>query len=257
MVRWRFLKPRIPKIQPSRHKTITLGSTYGRKTIVPPKKNIENLCVISGGVGEDISFDIELANLYQSRIILIDPSEVAIKHYSQVLNSIGESKKINYSNSSRQDVSSYDLSSISSDTFKFLPLGLWNESKTINFYEPPDKTRDASGSINGIHSNYKTNQNSVQIEVVTVSKVMKDVSFSQIDILKLDIEGAALEVISRMFKDEIFPMQIIVEIDEMHFPGFKSKLRAEKLFRLVREYNYELTSIDSCDFLYVRIGFTE
>jgi len=225
--------------------------------MVPPKTNTENLIVISGGVGEDISFDVELANLYQSRIILIDPSEIAIAHFTQVLNSLGESKKTDYSNSSRQDVSSYDLSSISAENFKYLPFGLWNESKTLNFYEPPDKRRDASSSINGIHSNYKTNQISTQIKVVTIGNIMDDLSLSHIDILKLDIEGSALEVISRMFKDKIFPIQILVEIDEMHFPSFKSKFRAEKLFRLISNNRYKLASIDSCDFLYLRIDYIQ
>ena len=257
MVRWRFLKPRVPKIEIINQKTITLGSKYGRQTMVPPKTNKENLIVVSGGVGEDISFDVELANLYKSRIILIDPSEMAIAHFTQVLNSIGTPKKKVYSNSSRQDVSSYDLSSISSETFKYLPFGLWNDSKTLNFFEPPDKRRDASGSINGIHSNYKKNQISTKIEVITISKVMEDVSLSHIDILKLDIEGAALEVISRMFKDGIFPTQILVEIDEMHFPCFKSKFRAEKLFRLLRKHSYKLVSIDSCDFLYIRLDYIQ
>ena len=253
MVRWRFLKPRVPKIEASIVKTITLGSKYGQKTMVPPKSNTENLTVISGGVGEDISFDVELANLYPCHIVLIDPSEIAITHFTQVLNSIGESKKMDYSKTSRQDISSYDLSSISAKTFEFLPFGLWNESKTLNFYDPPDKTRDASGSIHGIHSNYKRNQVSTKIKVITISDVMENLSLNHVDILKLDIEGAALEVISRMFKDEIFPAQILVEIDEMHFPSFKSKFRAEKLFRLVSSHGYELASIDSCDFLYIRI----
>ncbi len=256
MLRWRFLKPRVPKLEPNQYRTITLGSKYGRKTLVPPKTGVEELLVISGGVGEDISFDVELANLYPSRIILVDPSEMAIAHFNQVLNAMGESKQKVYSNSSRQDISSYDLSCISSETFKYLPVGLWNESKNIKFYDPPDKRRDASGSINGIHSNYKTNQISTQIEVVTINKVMEIVSASHIDILKLDIEGAALEVISRMFNDEIFPTQILVEIDEMHFPGFKSKFRAEMLFRLIRKHGYELVAIDSCDFLYVRFDHT-
>jgi len=83
---------------------------------------------------------------------------------------------------------------------------------------------------------------------------MSDFKLDHIDILKLDIEGAALEVIQRMFNDRIYPDQILVEVDEMHFPSFKSKFRARQLFRLLKKHEYSLLCIDSCDFLYVRTG---
>jgi hypothetical protein len=81
---------------------------------------------------------------------------------------------------------------------------------------------------------------------------MADSGLSSLNILKLDIEGAGLEVVQQMFKDHIFPDQILIEIDEMHFPSLKSKSRAQKFFRLFERNGYYLVSIDSCDFLYVR-----
>ena len=60
-----------------------LGTNYGG-WIIP--KNIslnENSVVYSGGVGEDISFDIKLQSKYGSNIILIDPTEKAKKHLTE------------------------------------------------------------------------------------------------------------------------------------------------------------------------------
>jgi hypothetical protein len=73
-----------------------------------------------------------------------------------------------------------------------------------------------------------------------------------IDILKLDIEGSALEVLVSMFLEDIYPIQILLEIDEIHFPSFRSKFRAFKLFRILKKNGYIIVNQDSCDFTFVR-----
>jgi|LauGreDrversion4_1035100.scaffolds.fasta_scaffold86852_2 FkbM family methyltransferase len=251
-IRWRLLQPKPPGIVLHSQEILTLGSKYGKKSFIRPKSISETLVVISGGVGEDISFDVELANLYKCKIILVDPSSHAIGHIQEILKSLGQKAEQNYSDSSRQPISSYDLSIISKDDLQFRPLGLWSSTTKLDFYQPPDASRDASGSIGAIHSYYKPTGIPEQINVITIKDLMSDFKLTFIDILKLDIEGAALEVIQRMFSDQIYPHQILVEVDEMHFPSFKSKIRAHKLFQLLNDNEYTLIFIDSCDFLYVR-----
>jgi hypothetical protein len=253
-IRWRLLQPKPPKVSLLHAEVLSLGSKYGRKSIVRPRNITDALIVISGGVGEDISFDIELANLYKCKIFLVDPSPPADHHFQSVVNSLGQKSHTKYSDTSRQSVSSYDLSKISRDTLLFSPLGLWSSTGKLDFYQPPDASRDASGSISAIHSYYKKTVTPFEINVTTIQDLMSKFNLSHIDILKLDIEGAALEVIQRMFNDHIYPDQILVEVDEMHFPSFKSKIRANLLFRLLKNQNYTLICIDSCDFLYVRSG---
>jgi hypothetical protein len=86
---------------------------------------------------------------------------------------------------------------------------------------------------------------------------MADSGMNHLNILKLDIEGAGLEVIQQMFEDLIYPDQILIEMDEMHFPSFKSKFRAQKLFRLLKKNEYKLVFIDSCDFVYIQRDILE
>ena len=50
-----------------------------------PKLN-EDSIVYSGGVGEDISFDLKLQDKYNCNIFLIDPTQRAIKHFEEVKN---------------------------------------------------------------------------------------------------------------------------------------------------------------------------
>ena len=251
-LRWRLLQPTPPAIETNFKEVITLGSKYGRKSFIPIKSNREVTTVISGGVGEDISFDVEFASRFECRIVLADPSQPAIDHFKLVVASLGNEATREYSNSSRQLVSSYNLSNVSQESLHFFPVGLWERNTTLDFFLPPDSTRDSSGSISGIHSFYRRTSKSHKIKVVTIKQLMADSGLSSLDILKLDIEGAGLEVVQQMFKDHIFPDQILIEIDEMHFPSLKSKSRAQKFFRLFKKNGYNLVSIDSCDFLYVR-----
>lgn len=251
-LRWRFLRPTPPAIEATVKEIVTLGSKYGRKSLIPPKPASEMITIISGGVGEDISFDVEFASRYECRIVLADPSQPAIDHFKLVVESLGNKATQDYSNSSRQPVYSYNLSNVSGDSLQFFPVGLWESNTTLDFFLPPDSTRDSSGSISGIHSFYKPTSDSHKIKVVTIKQLMADAGLSNLNILKLDIEGAGLEVVQKMFKDNIFPDQILIEIDEMHFPSLKSKSRAQKFFWLFKENGYCLVFIDSCDFLYVR-----
>ncbi len=61
----------------------TLGTPYGGWQFISLDKQ-ENINVISAGVGEDISFDVELINKYGCNVILIDPTPRAIIHYEEV-----------------------------------------------------------------------------------------------------------------------------------------------------------------------------
>ena len=55
-----------------------------------------------------------------------------------------------------------------------------------------------------------------------------------------------------MFADEIFPDQLLIEFDELHFPSFKSKRRGEKLFKILIRNGYVLVHRDSCDFTLIK-----
>ena len=250
--RWRFLKPQTPSRYDLIIPTIKLGSKYGRKVIYVSPQNLNGLTVISGGTGEDISFDIELINLTGGgKYFLIDPSPPAIAHMNKVINSLGKPKTQEYSNFSRQDPSVYDLTRISSNSFHFIPLALWNQTGKVRFYPPLNNTRDSSGSLNAIQTYYKKKTQPILVDCITIGEIVRRFKLSTIDILKLDIEGAVLEVLQSMFKEHIFPKQIVIEFDEMHFPSIKSRLRSRLLFQLIKNKGYKLINIDSCDFTFL------
>ena len=251
-IRWRLLSPKKPKVVKNSLPLISLGSKYGRKTfcnIFPIDKNLQ---IISAGVGEDISFDIEFLNRFKAIIILVDPTPVAIQHFEMIKDRIGLDSIDQYSPNSRQSVNSYSLIKVTKDNLILAPQALWKDQSLLHFHLPSDDSRDSSGSINSIHNYYRASEKQITVQTTTVHKVCEENNFDEIDILKLDIEGSALEVLVSMFLEDIYPIQILLEIDEIHFPSFRSKFRAFKLFRILKKNGYIIVNQDSCDFTFVR-----
>lgn len=251
-IRWRLLSPKKPKVVKTSLPLISLGSKYGRKTfcdIFPIDKNLQ---IISAGVGEDISFDIEFLNRFKAVIILVDPTPVAIQHFEMIKDRIGLDSIDQYSPNSRQSANSYSLIKVTKDNLIFVPQALWKDQSLLHFHLPPDDSRDSSGSINSIHNFYRASKKQITVQTTTVLKICEENDFNEIDILKLDIEGSALEVLVSMFFEDIYPIQILLEIDEIHFPSFRSKYRAFKLFKILKKNRYIIVNQDSCDFTFVR-----
>ena len=69
-------------------KVINLGSDYGGWSLLD-SKNLENKFIISAGLGEDASFDIEIINKYNCKVICVDPTPRAIDHYNQIIDNSG------------------------------------------------------------------------------------------------------------------------------------------------------------------------
>ena len=61
-----------------------LGTNYGGWYIPYDISLNSNSIIYSAGVGEDISFDIKLNDKYNCNIILIDPTQRAIKHFNEI-----------------------------------------------------------------------------------------------------------------------------------------------------------------------------
>jgi hypothetical protein len=51
------------------------------------------------------------------------------------------------------------------------------------------------------------------VKVDTIQNLMKINNHTHIDLLKLDIEGAEINVINKMLDDKIYPKYILVEFD--------------------------------------------
>ena len=72
--------------------------------------------------------------------------------------------------------------------------------------------------------------------------------------IKLDIEGAEIEVIENMMYSKIYPNQILVEIDELNKIDKISVERFNKINNLLIKNNYELIDTENQfpNFLYLK-----
>ena len=55
---------------------------------------------------------------------------------------------------------------------------------------------------------------------------MEDHKINELELIKLDIEGAENQVLPNLITNKIFPNQILVEFDELHTDNFVSYCKA-------------------------------
>ena len=71
------------------------GSEYGHWFFVP-HSNLKNCLIIGGGVGEDISFDVDFASEYEATVVLYDPTPRSIKHFETISKNFGKESTSDY-----------------------------------------------------------------------------------------------------------------------------------------------------------------
>jgi FkbM family methyltransferase len=237
---------------------IYMGSNYGGWSFFDDK-DLENKIIISAGLGEDASFDIELINKYNCKIIAVDPTPRAIDHYNKIIKSTGEPKNDSYQEGGNQIISSYDLTNINNKNFILVKRGLHNlDNKELKFFAPPNKNH-VSYSIIDWQNNYKKESDFIKIKTISVKSILKEFDIKNFEMIKLDIEGSEVEVLNQMIDDKIFPNQILVEFDELNKIN---KVSIERFFDihqklLSKEYKLISTKSKFPDFLYIKKSYLE
>jgi hypothetical protein len=78
----------------------------------------------------------------------------------------------------------------------------------------------------------------ITIIIFNTKSIMKYYNINKISLIKLDIEGAEIEVIKNFISDKIFPTQILVEFDELRNLSKKSIEQFLKIHRLLIKNSY-------------------
>jgi len=229
------------------------GSEYGHWCFIE-HEGLKNSLIISGGVGEDMSFDIDFASEYGAKVILYDPTPRAIKHFELVSTNFGKKSTRDYVSGGNQPIESYDLSNLTNENFVYREYALWNENTRVKFFQPTNKNY-VSHSVNNIQRNYDV-EDSDFIEVDSIKLSDEIIVLDKFpSILKLDIEGAALEVLEDLFENNIFIDQICIEYDEQNVPGKISGHRIESMNKLFDKNGYNCIHKSASDYLFVYKNF--
>jgi len=237
---------------------IHIGSSYGGWSFFD-EKNLENKTIISAGLGEDASFDIELINRYKCKIIAVDPTPRAIDHYNEIIKNAGIPKSNSYKEGGNQKISTYDLTNVNNKNFILVKKGLHNsDDKELKFFAPPNKNH-VSYSIVDWQNNYKKTSDFIKIKTITVKSILKEFNIKNFEMIKLDIEGSAVEVLNQMIDDKIFPNQILVEFDELNKINNISLERFFDIHQKLLLEGYKLIKTMSKfpDFLYIKKSYLE
>ena len=190
-------------------KTCRFGSDYGGWEIYSQLLDKDSI-VYSFGVGEDITFDLELINKYGLTVHAFDPTPRSIAWV--------KSQKL-------------------PQTFYMHEYGIAARDGVVSFYPPVNPAHISHSAIN------QENRSAVpvSVEVKSLRSILNALEQNTIDVLKLDIEGSEYEVISDLVSMDIRPAQILVEFHH-RFPniGINQSISAIKL---LKSAGYRLFSV--------------
>ncbi len=178
---------------------------------------------VSGGVGNDMSFERELARKYNCRVLLYDPSATGIATACEVKNLC--------------------------PNIQFYPKGLAGKSGVHHFCVPQDTIEGSFSVPRGADLLEK-----VTFECVSLSDVLKNAGWQHAGLLKIDVEGFEYEILDSLLDEapEAFS-QICVEFH--HFlPGI-AWFQTWRIIKKLYCKGYRIIHKSQCDYLFVHKRF--
>ena len=213
--------------------------------------DLRDSVVLSCGLGEDASFDVEFASRYGAKVILVDPTPRAIRHFEGIQGRVGQRASQGYVPGGKQLLNSYDLRKIDEGSLVLEPFALWVAKTRLKFFAPQNPDH-VSHSIVNWQNNYAQDTPHIEVETITLEELLSKHNLKTVALLKLDIEGAEIEVIRHIVESAIPIRQLLVEFDEMNFPSERPRRNVEETDRILRQAGYVCNDFDGkADFLYV------
>lgn len=214
------------------------GSGYGGWVICPSE--LKSGLVLSAGVGEDVSFEIDLFDYNRLlEFILVDPTPRSINYINQnfiFVEGVGSECEYSGENGIR---------------FKFVKKALGAALGRTKMYLPINEAH-VSGSLYKGQSNVNSD-NVIDVAVVDLNSVIR-LSDRPVDLLKLDIEGAEIEVLDTLSGCDVLPLQICIEFDILINQELKGKRLVRRAHKQLQSLGYRLmwSDLRNRNVLYVR-----
>ena len=225
----------------------TLGTNYGGWAIPINAKLDSNSIVYSGGVGEDMSFDLKLEDKYKCKIFLIDPTQRAIKHYEEV-KQMFKTKIIALSGNIQNDYLKNIIGlNPNFENFNYIDKGLYREKTKLKFYKQTNPDYVSQSLVLNMFGNEYD-----EVEVDSIKNIMKEHNHTKIDLLKLDIEGSEIDVLNQMLDDEIYPTYLCIEFDLLLKNKDPNKL-TEKIAKRLQSNNYKILENKNLNITFERV----
>lgn len=181
----------------NRRKFVRYGEADGAWTIIPNLN--ENSIVYSVGIGYNISFDLDIIDKHKTKVYAFDPTPQCI----QWLNKKSLPSK-----------------------FIFSPFGLAAFDGELRFSLPENPDHVSASAVVD-----ESKRGSFSAPVKRLSELMKIHQHTNIDLLKIDIEGSEYEVIDNILEEKIHIKQLLIEFHHRftEIGAAKTKNAVEKL----------------------------
>ena len=240
-----------PKVRLTPHPNLRrLGTAYGGWTFVETP-SLNKCQLISCGLGEDGSFDVEFARRYSAEVVIVDPTPRAISHFQSIKTRIGLGRERDYVEGGCQPAEAYECTDLSPSQLTLVASALGDEVGVARFYAPANPAH-VSHSLVNYQNQYSTDTPFIEVPQTTWEKLLETVDVDRLAAVKMDIEGAEIAVLPKILESGHAPSQIMVEFDELNVPSNRGKRNYEESDALLRKHGYLLAHHDSrADFLYV------
>lgn len=232
---------------------IRLGSKHCGWTYVDDPSLHQGI-ILSAGLGEDGSFETEFAARHEATVHIIDPTPRAVHHFGCICERLGRSREVTYSETGTQPIESYDLSNVAPDQLRLHEVALWNERKRVKFFLPKDASH-VSHSIVNFQNGYVSDTPWIEVDAIPAQELLEQIGITsgQVVLMKLDIEGAEIEVIEHLLATNFLPRQLLVEFDEFNIPTKRGLARIDHAHNLLTAHGYNVIHTDGqANFLYIR-----
>ena len=206
-----ILTGREPRIRVQvRKKKCWYGNKYGGFYIIPELLDKDSI-VYSFGIGEDVSFDLDVIRNHRCRVFAYDPTPRSVDWVS------------------RQDLPA---------NFHFQPYGIYCFDKEAVFHLPKSKSF-VSGSLS--LTEFIDEKENISVPVFRLKTLMEKNQHDHIDVLKLDIEGAEYDVIDDIINSGIKVEQILVEFHHRFIKDGAPKTK--KVLRLLSDKGFQVFGV--------------
>lgn len=226
------------------------GTEYGGFYIPVDIKLDQDSIVYSFGVGEDVSFDVEIAGTFNCNVYLFDPTPRSFDHL-ELINDCAK-KTIPLPIDKRFGGGDPNYSTVITNNYHILPLlafydyGVHTYTGYCDFFMPAN-SEFVSHTMEPLMAE---STKSFSVPVRTIKTIMTILNHDHIDLLKIDIEGIELEIIDYLLNNKIYPKVLCVDFDVLR-KKIKRDYFQQVWDRLLKFY--KLVSFENMDATFVLI----